>query len=133
MRRYDVIAEICDAMVALGWKPYQNDHEDANGQFEMNWEYDTALRTADRHAFFKFMVKSIAEKHGLRATFMPKPFAQPHRQRLPRARLAVVDQDRQEPVRGREGRARPVADRLSLHRRRACIRPRRCARSPIRR
>ena len=41
----------------------------------MNWEYDTALKTADRHAFFKFMVKSIAEKHGLRATFMPKPFA----------------------------------------------------------
>jgi glutamate---methylamine ligase len=75
MRRYDVVAEICDAMVELGWKPYQNDHEDANGQFEMNWEYDNALKTADRHAFFKFMVKSIAEKHGLRATFMPKPFA----------------------------------------------------------
>ena len=56
--------------------PYQNDHEDANGQFEMNWDYDDALTTADRHAFFKFMVKSIAEKHGLRATFMPKPF--PH-------------------------------------------------------
>jgi len=62
-------------MVSLGWKPYQNDHEDANGQFEMNWEFDTALRTADKHAFFKFMVKSIAEKHGLRATFMPKPFS----------------------------------------------------------
>jgi glutamate---methylamine ligase len=76
MRRYDVIAEICDAMLGLGWKPYQNDHEDANGQFEMNWEYDDALVTADRHAFFKFMVKSIAEKHGLRATFMPKPFPQ---------------------------------------------------------
>jgi glutamine synthetase len=75
MRRYDVVAEICDAMEVLGWKPYQNDHEDANGQFEMNWEYDDALVTADRHAFFKFMVKSIAEKHGLRATFMPKPFA----------------------------------------------------------
>lgn len=75
MRRYDVVAEICDAMVALGWKPYQNDHEDANGQFEMNWQYDSALRTADKHAFFKYMVKSIAEKHGLRATFMPKPFA----------------------------------------------------------
>jgi glutamate---methylamine ligase len=75
MRRYDVVAEICDAMVGLGWKPYQNDHEDANGQFEMNWEYDDALVTADRHAFFKFMVKSIAEKRGLRATFMPKPFA----------------------------------------------------------
>jgi glutamate---methylamine ligase len=75
MRRYEVIAEICDAMVKLGWKPYQNDHEDANGQFEMNWQYDSALRTADKHTFFKYMVKSIAEKHGLRATFMPKPFS----------------------------------------------------------
>ncbi|MHA7971896.1 type III glutamate--ammonia ligase [Rhizobium sp. CAU 1783] len=74
MRRYDVIAEICDYMLELGWKPYQNDHEDANGQFEMNWEYDDALKTADKHSFFKFMVKSVAEKHGLRATFMPKPF-----------------------------------------------------------
>ncbi|MCY4245275.1 MAG: type III glutamate--ammonia ligase [Gammaproteobacteria bacterium] len=75
MRRYDVIAEICDAMAGLGWAPYQNDHEDANGQFEMNWGYADCLVTADRHVFFKFMVKSIAEKHGLRATFMPKPFA----------------------------------------------------------
>jgi glutamine synthetase type III len=75
MRRYDVISEICDSMLELGWNPYQNDHEDANGQFEMNWHYDDALKTADKHAFFKYMVKSIAEKHGLRATFMPKPFA----------------------------------------------------------
>jgi glutamine synthetase type III len=74
MRRYDVIAEICDYMLELGWGPYQNDHEDANGQFEMNWEFDDALKTADKHSFFKFMVKSVAEKHGLRATFMPKPF-----------------------------------------------------------
>ncbi len=74
MRRFDVIAEICDGMIALGWGPYQNDHEDANGQWEMNWDFDDVLVTADRHAFFKFMVKSIAEKHGLRATFMPKPF-----------------------------------------------------------
>lgn len=74
MRRYEVIKEICDAMLTLGWGAYQNDHEDANGQFEMNWNYDAALLTADRHVFFKFMVKSIAEKHGLRATFMPKPF-----------------------------------------------------------
>ena len=75
MRRYDVIAEICDNMLSLGWGPYQNDHEDANGQFEMNWNFADALVTADRHSFFKFMVKSVAEKHGLRATFMPKPFA----------------------------------------------------------
>ncbi len=74
MRRYDVISEICDAMLGLGWNPYQNDHEDANGQFEMNWDYDDCLKTADKHTFFKFMAKSIAEKHGYRATFMPKPF-----------------------------------------------------------
>jgi len=74
MRRYDVISEICDSMNTLGWGPYQNDHEDANGQFEMNWDYDDALKTADRHVFFKYMTRAIAEKHGLRATFMPKPF-----------------------------------------------------------
>jgi glutamine synthetase type III len=76
MRRFDLIAKICDGMAALGWGPYQNDHEDANGQFEMNWTYSDALTTADRHAFFKYMVKSLAESQGLRATFMPKPF--PH-------------------------------------------------------
>ena len=74
MRRYDVISEICDSMIKFGWAPYQNDHEDGNGQFEMNWDYDDCLKTADRHTFFKFMTKAIAEKHGLRATFMPKPF-----------------------------------------------------------
>ena len=74
MRRYDLIKEICDCMIEMGWGPYQNDHEDANGQFEMNWDYDDCLKTADRHTFFKYMVKTLAEKHGLRATFMPKPF-----------------------------------------------------------
>ena len=74
MRRYELIKEVCDSMIELGWNPYQNDHEDANGQFEMNWDYDDCLVTADRHVFFKFMVKNLAEKHGLRATFMPKPF-----------------------------------------------------------
>jgi glutamine synthetase len=76
MRRYDIITEICDAMLELGWSPYQNDHEDANGQFEMNWGYADALVTADRHAFFKS-----------------------HRQWLPRAYLAV--EGRGEPVRRR--------------------------------
>ena len=73
MRRYDVVREICDYMLEMGWGAYQNDHEDANGQFEMNWEFDDVLSTADKHSFFKFMTKSVAEKHGFRATFMPKP------------------------------------------------------------
>ena len=74
MRQYDLIRAICDSMIMLGWGPYQNDHEDANGQFEMNWDFADCLQTADRHVFFKFMVKTLAEKKGLRATFMPKPF-----------------------------------------------------------
>lgn len=73
MRRLDVIREIADYMLELGWNPYQNDHEDANGQWEMNWDYDDALKTADKHSFFKFMARSVAEKHGYRVTFMPKP------------------------------------------------------------
>lgn len=76
MRRHDVVAALLDAMASLGWGPYQADHEDGQGQFEVNWEHADALVTADRHAFFKFMARSIAEAHGLRATFMPKPFAE---------------------------------------------------------
>ena len=53
---------------------YQSDHEDANGQFEMNWQYDDSLVTADRHCSSNIWQKSVAEKPGLRATFMPKPF-----------------------------------------------------------
>jgi glutamine synthetase type III len=74
MRQYDCIAEVCDYMLEMGWEAYQNDHEDATGQYEMNWKYDDVLVTADKLSFFKFMMKSVAEKHGLRATFMPKPF-----------------------------------------------------------
>jgi len=75
VRQYDFIASICDAIDKLGWQPYQNDHEDANGQFEINWKYGEALQTADRQTFFKFLVKTMAEHYGFRATFMPKPFS----------------------------------------------------------
>jgi glutamine synthetase len=74
MRRYPLIGPLLEAMEELGWGPYQADHEDANGQFEVNWTFTDALTTADRHAFFKVMVKSLAEQQGMRASFMPKPF-----------------------------------------------------------
>jgi glutamine synthetase len=76
MRRYPLVGALLDGMERLGWGPYQADHEDANGQFELNWTYADALVTADRHAFFKVMVKTLAEQQGLRATFMPKPFSE---------------------------------------------------------
>ncbi len=74
-RNLDTMTTLVKYMQELGWDPYANDHEDANCQFEINWTYSTALRTADRHTFFRWMVKSIAEQRGLLATFMPKPFA----------------------------------------------------------
>ena len=75
MRQYDFISTIVGYLEDLGWEPYQCDHEDANGQFEINWTFSDARVTADRHVFFKYMVKTLAEQRGLTATFMPKPFS----------------------------------------------------------
>ena len=74
MRHYPLISELVEAMEQLGWGPYQADHEDANGQFEVNWTFAESLTTADRHAFFRVLVRSLAERHGLSASFQPKPF-----------------------------------------------------------
>ncbi|MFN7996253.1 MAG: type III glutamate--ammonia ligase [Bryobacteraceae bacterium] len=73
-RNLDLMTELIGYMQELGWDPYANDHEDANCQFEINYTYADALTTADRHTFFRWMVRTVAEKHGLYATFMPKPF-----------------------------------------------------------
>jgi glutamine synthetase len=75
MSRYDMIKQLFEYLQNLGWKPYQCDHEDGNGQFELNFTYADALVTADRVAFYKYMVGELARQHGLVATFMPKPFA----------------------------------------------------------
>lgn len=74
-RNLDLMTELMKALQFLGWEPYANDHEDANCQFEINWTYSDALLTADRLTFYRWMVRSMAEKHGLTATFMPKPFS----------------------------------------------------------
>ncbi len=74
-RNLDLMTTLLRYMQELGWSPYANDHEDANCQFEINWTFSDALTTADRHTFFKWMVRTIAEQHGLWATFMPKPFS----------------------------------------------------------
>ncbi len=73
-RNLDMMTTLIKYMQELGWEPYANDHEDGTCQFEANWTYSDALATADRHTFFKWMVKTLAEDRGLLATFMPKPF-----------------------------------------------------------
>ena len=75
LRNADFLTTLITQLNELGYGVYQNDHEDANGQFEINWRFGDALKTADQVAFFKFMVKALAEERGLCATFMPKPFA----------------------------------------------------------
>src|SRR5947207_3175772 len=67
--------EMATTMNGLGWDIYSFDHEDGNSQFEFDFKYDNALTMADRYTFFRYMAKMIAAKHGLLATFMPKPFA----------------------------------------------------------
>ena len=66
--------ELVCAMNQLGWGVYSFDHEDGPGQFETDFDYADALTMADRLTFFKLMAKEIAQRHGLIASFMPKPF-----------------------------------------------------------
>ena len=75
MDNLDIVAELVEAMNALGWDVYSFDHEDANGQFETDFGYTDALNMADRLVFFRMMANEIARKHGAFASFMPKPFA----------------------------------------------------------
>jgi glutamine synthetase len=73
-RRYDFLTTVSKYCNELGWGNYANDHEDANGQFEQNFLFDDALVSCDRAIFFRYMVHTLAEQHGMVATFMPKPF-----------------------------------------------------------
>ncbi len=75
LRMFDHLSTVSTHLNTLGWANYANDHEDANGQFEQNFEYADALTTADRVILFRYMVHSLAEAAGMEATFMPKPFS----------------------------------------------------------
>jgi len=74
-RNLDFVSEVARNCTALGWDNYATDHEDANGQFEQNFQFSDALTTCDRAVFFRYMVEAMAQERGLIATFMPKPFA----------------------------------------------------------
>ncbi len=69
------LQEITTSCNQLGWGVYQADHEDGNGQYEINFHYSDAGTTADRYTFFKMMTSQIAPKYGAIATHMAKPFS----------------------------------------------------------
>ena len=73
-RNLDFVSDVSRYVTALGWDNYATDHEDANGQFEQNFNFADALTSCDRAIFFRYMVEALAQERGLLATFMPKPF-----------------------------------------------------------
>ena len=116
-RQYDFLTRVSKYCNELGWGNYANDHEDANGQFEQNFEFDDALVTCDRAIFFRYMVHTLAEQHGMLATFMPKPFTSLTGNGAHLHMSLWKDGVERVPRRGRPARARPVERRLQLHRR----------------
>ena len=72
-RGEDARQDICLALEEMGFEIEASHHENAAGQHEIDFRYDTALTTADKVMTFKLVVKTIAQRHGLHATFMPKP------------------------------------------------------------
>ena len=69
----DIRREICLTLESMGFEVEASHHESSVGQHEIDFKYDTALRTADNIMTFKMAVKSIAKASGAYATFMPKP------------------------------------------------------------
>jgi len=69
------IEDMRSTLVQLGFELQQIDHEDACGQYEINYRFDEALAAADRFMLFKMTAHAIAEKHGMVFSCMPKPVA----------------------------------------------------------
>lgn len=65
--------EICLALESMGFEIEASHHETAMAQHEIDFKYDEVLKTADNVMTFKYVVKNLANQHGLYATFMPKP------------------------------------------------------------
>ena len=69
------LERLSNVLRATGIDVYQIDHEDANGQFELNYTYTDCTTSADHFIFFKMAASELANEMGMLCTFMPKPFA----------------------------------------------------------
>lgn len=69
------LRELVGYMDTLGWDVHSYDHEDGNGQYEIDFSYADGLRSADRFMLFRMMAKEVARRHGMEASFMAKPWA----------------------------------------------------------
>ncbi|MYM23471.1 type III glutamate--ammonia ligase [Duganella sp. FT135W] len=76
LRRRSFLDKLTTSLNECGLGVYQIDHEDATGQFEVNYHYADALRAADNFMLFKMAAHHIAEEEGMLFSMMPKPFAE---------------------------------------------------------
>ncbi|MBW4553032.1 MAG: type III glutamate--ammonia ligase [Aphanocapsa sp. GSE-SYN-MK-11-07L] len=67
------LEKLVSSLQSVGFDVYQIDHEDASGQFEINYTYTDCLTSCDRFIFFKMAASEIAKEFGMVCTFMPKP------------------------------------------------------------
>jgi glutamine synthetase len=74
-RQRDFLEDMRTSLTTLGFELQQMDHEDACGQYEINYKFDDALAAADRFMLFKMTAHAVAERHGSVFSCMPKPFA----------------------------------------------------------
>lgn len=74
-RQAALLRELHLALQGCGLEVLQLDHEDAHGQFEVNFAFDRALRSADHLMLFKLAAQATAERHGALFSMMPKPIA----------------------------------------------------------
>jgi glutamine synthetase len=74
-RSIDFLETLIKAINEMGWDVQATDHEDANSQYEINFQYGDCVDLCDRYTFFRYMAATLAQQEGLVASFMPKPFA----------------------------------------------------------
>jgi glutamine synthetase len=74
-RQSEFLSRLTSGLVACGLDVFQVDHEDAHGQFEINFQHADALASADNLMLFKLAAQALAEAHGMLFSLMPKPFA----------------------------------------------------------
>ncbi len=74
-RQSAFLEKLTEALISAGLDVYQIDHEDANGQFEINYTYADCLKSADDFIMFKMAASEIANQMGMICSLMPKPFS----------------------------------------------------------
>ena len=72
---YDFLDDAVTRMNAAGFDVHSFDHEDSNGQFEIDFHYSDVVTMADRQVFWRMMMKELAREHGFEITMMPKPYS----------------------------------------------------------